>query len=263
MPISAILINVRDIQRSVDFYTTHLGAQLVGEVTRDRADLDLVTATVHLARTEDSELSTWIPDDLQKGFRHVGFKVAAVDPMVAELDAAGVEFHLRPIDAAGGVRIAFFFDPDGTLLELVEGDVKYHDVHDVAAVERERSLGAPSRPTFDHLGVTAASLASISERYRSFGFGLVGSLHHTADPRGFEIDYLRGGQTILEVFTFAATTVDRPIQTDAAGFAGLTIAAGDGGHEGTSAALGRAVGTDAYGIARYADPDGLLVSVAP
>jgi len=96
MPISAILINVRDIQRSVDFYTTHLGAQLVGEVTRDRADLDLVTATVHLARTEDSELSTWIPDDLQKGFRHVGFKVAAVDPMVAELDAAGVEFHLRP-----------------------------------------------------------------------------------------------------------------------------------------------------------------------
>ena len=128
MPISNILLNVHDVQRSVDFYVSQLDAEVIGEVTEHSALLDLVTATVRLNRVIEPEASTWIPDDLQKGFRHVGFKVAAVDPLVARLDAAGVEFHLRPIDAEGDVRIAFFFDPDGTLLELVEGDIQYHAI---------------------------------------------------------------------------------------------------------------------------------------
>lgn len=192
MPISQVRINVANIAKSVDFYTSHLGATLVGDATEAGAELDVLTARLQLTRNPDPVASTWIPDDLQRGFRHVGFKVAAVDPMVAELDDSNVQFHLRPIDAEGDVGIAFFFDPDGTLLELVEGELNYHDVHDAAGVTRERELGVPARPRFDHIGVTARSLASIRERYQPFGFDRIGSIHQAADPRGFEIDYFKG-----------------------------------------------------------------------
>jgi catechol 2,3-dioxygenase-like lactoylglutathione lyase family enzyme len=262
MPISTILINVRNVRRSVDFYVSHLGAGVIGEVTDTGADLDFVTATIRLARVTDPEQSTWIPDDLQRGFRHVGFKVDAVDPMVAELDGAGVEFHLRPIDATGGVRIAFFFDPDGTLLELVQGDLDYHDVHDEDGVARERGLGIPSRPRFDHVAVTAADATAIDDRYRPLGFRLIGSIHQTGDPRGFEIDYLKGGDTVLEVFTFTAPTTARAPQTTAPGFAAVMLES----HPQSSPSIpapGTPIGSGSGGRALYADPDGLVFAVTP
>ncbi len=270
MPISIIRINVKDVQRSVDFYASHLGATLVGEATADAAELDVVTATLQLTRTPEPIPSTWIPDDLQRGFRHVGFKVAAVDPLVAELDKSDVEFHLRPLDAEGDVRIAFFFDPDGTLLELVEGDLNYHDVHDAHGVMRERELGAPARPRFDHIGVTAASLESIRERYKPFGFDRIGSIHQVSDPRGFEIDYLKGGPTVLEVFTFTAPTFERPAQQGALGFASIAIdpdtvvstPTADEFRSVSASSIGQEFGTAADGSTLYTDSDGLPVSVA-
>jgi catechol 2,3-dioxygenase-like lactoylglutathione lyase family enzyme len=260
MPISKILINVHDVQRSVDFYVSQLDAEVIGEVTENSALLDLVTATVRLERVIEPEASTWIPDDQQKGFRHVGFKVAAVDPLVARLDAAGVEFHLRPIDAEGDVRIAFFFDPDGTLLELVEGDLNYHDVISEDGVARERGLGVPTRPRFDHIGVTAASLPAIRDRYLPFGFELIGTIHQVNDPRGFEINYLKGGDTVLEVFTFDAATTYRSPQLEARGFSSITLAtAAASSLEG----LGDPIGVGSDGSTLFADADGLVFAVAP
>src|SRR5665647_1521645 len=117
MAIESILINVTDISRAVDFYTRFSRAEVVGDPTPDHAVLDVVTATIDLRRIDGAQASTWDADDLQKGFRHVGFKVAKVDPLADDLKAAGVPFHLLPLNAEGGVRITFFFDPDGTLLE--------------------------------------------------------------------------------------------------------------------------------------------------
>lgn len=53
------------------------------------------------------------------GFKHVGFQVDDVDDVAARLKAHAVEFTVEPLDAAGNVRLAFFRDPDGNLLELV------------------------------------------------------------------------------------------------------------------------------------------------
>jgi catechol 2,3-dioxygenase-like lactoylglutathione lyase family enzyme len=260
MPISNILLNVRDVKRSVDFYVSQLDAEVIGEVTEHSALLDLVTATVRLNRVIEPEASTWIPDDLQKGFRHLGFKVAAVDPLVARLDAAGVEFHLRPIDAEGDVRIAFFFDPDGTLLELVEGDLNYHDVISEDGVARERGLGVPTRPRFDHIGVTVASLSTIRDRYLPFGFELIGTIHQVNDPRGFEINYLKGGDTVLEVFTFDAATTYRTPQLAAQGFSSITLAAAAAA---PLESLGEPIGFGSDGSTLFADADGLVFAVAP
>ena len=138
--------------------------------------------------------STWVPDDLQRGFRHVGFKVDRSTRGPRLLKAAEVPFHLDPLDAEGGVRICFFYDPDGTLLELVEGDLQYAAVLDPDGVAAERALGVPTRPRFDHVALTVADRGGHGRvlRVRS-GSRLLGTIEQPHDPRGFDIGYLKSG----------------------------------------------------------------------
>jgi catechol 2,3-dioxygenase-like lactoylglutathione lyase family enzyme len=223
MPIANVVLNVTDIDRSVDFYTKFLSARTVGEVRSDEATLDLVTGTVTLRRVAP-RTSTWIPDDLQLGFRHVGLKVDRVDPRAQALKAANVPFHLDPLDAEGQVRICFFFDPDGTLLEFVEGDLQYAEVLDPAGVAAERALGVPERPRLDHVAVTVRDRDRTEALYAPLGFTFIGTIEQPQDPRGFQIGYLKGGDTVLETFTYQAEKQQREPQLDAPGFSHAVLA---------------------------------------
>jgi catechol 2,3-dioxygenase-like lactoylglutathione lyase family enzyme len=249
MPIQNVIINVTDVQRSVDFYTKFLEAELVGEPTPDRAVLDLVTATLEL-RAVGPGTSTWVPDDLQLGFRHIGFKVDRVDPRADVLKSADVRFHLDPLDAEGGVRICFFYDPDGTLLELVEGDLQYASVLDPDGVAAERALGVPQRPRFDHVAVTVHDRATTDAFYRPLGFSFLGTIEQPHDPRGFSIGYLKSGDTVLEIFTYEADKEMREPQLDVPGFAYAELA-------GDAPASATLVGTLA-GTEVLSDPNGFV-----
>ena len=187
MAIESVLLNVTDIARSVDFYRRHFDAQVV-EQSDDRAVLDVVTAALVLNRIDAPAPSTWVGDDLQRGFRHVGFKVSDLDARVAALHEAGVPFHLEPIHAEGDVRITFFYDPDGTLLELVEGPLQYHEVYDREAVEQDWGLGDPDRPRFDHVAETVEDLEATKEHYGKLGYGLMSGIHQPSDDRVVEIN---------------------------------------------------------------------------
>jgi catechol 2,3-dioxygenase-like lactoylglutathione lyase family enzyme len=255
MPIEGILLNVADVGRSVEFYSRFLGVTIVGEPTEETAVLDLVTATLELTRLRDPQPSTWVGDDLQRGFRHLGFKVDRIDPMVAELKSAGVAFHLDPLDAEGQVRITFFFDPDGTLLELVEGDLQYHSIASETGVASERALGVPARPRFDHVAVTVVDFDSAAAFYAPLDFEHIGTITQPNDPRGFQIDYLKGGDTVLEVFAWKTETTPRDPQLDALGFVAVQLAA----EQGVVGAL--AVGSTAGGRSVMSDPDGLTFTV--
>jgi catechol 2,3-dioxygenase-like lactoylglutathione lyase family enzyme len=250
MPIQNVIINAGDVSRSVDFYTKFLEARLVGEPTAERAVLDLVTATIELRATVGDEQSTWVADDLQRGFRHVGFKVDRVDPRADVLKAADVPFHLDPLDAEGGVRICFFYDPDGTLLELVEGDLQYASVLDPAGVAAERALGVPDRPRFDHVAVTVDDRAAADSFYAPLGFSFIGTIEQPHDPRGFSIAYLKSGDTVLEVFTYDADKQARAPQPEAPGFGWAELAG--------AAPDGAIPVTTAGGSTVRADPDGFL-----
>jgi catechol 2,3-dioxygenase-like lactoylglutathione lyase family enzyme len=220
-----VLINVVDVQKSVDFYLRHLDGELVGEASHDTATIDFLVGTIVLRRIEDgADASSWIPDDVQAGFRHVGFKVANLDARVAELKAAGVAFHLDPIDAAGGVRLAFFYDPDGTLLEFVEGPLQYHEVFDRDAVDADWALGVPDRPRLDHVAETVDDLDRTVADYSDLGWKLMAGIHQAGDARGFEIAYLRSGDTSLEVFTFSKVELQhRTPQLEAPGFLAVEL----------------------------------------
>ena len=250
MPIQNVIINSTDVARSVAFYTEFLDAAVVGEATAEHAVLDLVTATLEL-RSVPAADSTWVADDLQRGFRHVGFKVDRVDPRAEVLKAAGVPFHLDPLNAEGGVRICFFYDPDGTLLELVEGDLQYAQVLDADGVAAERALGVPERPRFDHVAVTVDDRAATDAFYAPLGFSFIGTIEQPHDPRGFSIGYLKSGATVLEVFTYEAAKQTRSPQPDAPGFGWAQLA-------GTAPTAGVTAVDNTSGAAVLADADGFL-----
>lgn len=253
MAIHSVLINVSNITRSVNFYTRHLGAKVV-EADENGAVLDVLTAVIRLTRIDSADTSTFDPDDLQTGFRHIGFKVADLDARVADLHAAGVPFQLEPIHAEGDVQITFFYDPDGTLLELVEGPLQYHEVYDHNAVHQDWGLGKPDRPRFDHVAETVADIETTKEYFGGVGYRLMAGLHQPNDPRGFEINFLRDGDTSLEVFTYdRAEKSRRAPQLTAPGFLAVVF-------EGSAPAGAVPVG-HAFGHDLIVDPDGLVHAV--
>jgi catechol 2,3-dioxygenase-like lactoylglutathione lyase family enzyme len=255
MPIQNVVVNCTDVQRSVEYYTKFLELEVVGEPTAERAVLDAVTATIELRAVGNGrEQSTWSPDDLQKGFRHLGFKVDRLDERAGILKAGGVEFKLDPLDAEGAVRICFFYDPDGTLLEMIQGDLQYAEILDADGVARERALGVPQRPRFDHVAVTIEDRDTTSAFYnQNYGFSFIGTIEQPHDKRGFHIGYLKGGDTVIEVFTYEVDKTSREPQVDVAGFAYAELA-GD-----APADLPSRTAPD--GTTVYVDPDGFAFAV--
>lgn len=253
MAIQSVLINVADVSRSVDFYVQHLGA-VAYHVTAESAVLDLVTAKLRLTRVPQPAASTWIPDDHQKGFRHVGFKVSDMDKRVTALKDAGVRFHLEPIHAEGDVRITFFYDPDGTLLELVEGPLQYHEVYNQEQVEMDWGMGEPTRPRFDHVAETVADVKETERYFAQFGYTRMAGIHQPEDPNGFEINFLRSGDSSLEIFTFdRAQKSERSPQLDSLGFAAIEL---DGPAPNNATEVGIIAGQRFF-----SDCDGLLHAV--
>lgn len=206
-------VGVSDIDRSLWFYCDVLGFRLVGSsplgvngarayhLSTEGGGIDLLTLG------GPRQASDWIRDDLQVGVRHIGMKVDDTDAWAARLHGLGTPFWLEPLDAFGKVRIAFFEDPDGANLEIVQGYVQYNKVWDQPLVEEERTVAppGPAAVRFDHIAVSTTNLPATIEFYeKAFGFRVVGQLLRDDDPRGFTITYMRGVSGVLEVFTFSA-----------------------------------------------------------
>jgi catechol 2,3-dioxygenase-like lactoylglutathione lyase family enzyme len=122
-----VAITVKDLTRSVDFYRDLLGFEVLGQLLLNDDTIKLVylrsgRACVELFEFRDHEAQTavGVPGTVG-GFKHLALQTNDVDALAATLKAGGVTFTLEPTDAVGGVRLAFFRDPDGNLLELVSG----------------------------------------------------------------------------------------------------------------------------------------------
>ena len=98
------------------FYTDMLGL----EVVKRWDDVHIVFlaaggTVIELIGREDRKLDASRP----AGFDHFAFHVNDVDAVFAALEDANVRIESAPRDFKD-VRIAFFYDPDGNLLELVQ-----------------------------------------------------------------------------------------------------------------------------------------------
>lgn len=123
-------ITVKDLKRSIEFYRDILGFEVLGQMVQRNGTFKIVYLQAGDARIELFHFTEKGRDldptvtDLDLGFKHLGFRVDDVDAVAAELKAKGVEFTVEPKDSSsGGVRLAFFKDPDGNLLEIISGEL--------------------------------------------------------------------------------------------------------------------------------------------
>ena len=118
-----VAISTNNLARLRHFYVETLGLPVMGGFP----DQDIIfvgaggiaieiigEATPGTARSEGFE---------RRGWQHLAWEVEDVDAAYAELSARGIAFRVPPEDfpeQAPSMRIAFFEDPDGNLLELVQ-----------------------------------------------------------------------------------------------------------------------------------------------
>jgi catechol 2,3-dioxygenase-like lactoylglutathione lyase family enzyme len=233
-------IGSSDIDRTVDFYRSLLDFAVTEDVPWPSAKgvhwLSAGPVLLKVVETGDGDLGGWRNDDLQRGMRHIGFKVGDVDHRAERVRDAGVAFTVEPTDAVGGVRLCFFDDPDGARLEFIDGHLTYHEIASSELADRER-VAAEHRPkdappAFDHVATTVADLDATLAYYRdTLGYEVIGQLRHDQDPRGFLITYLQAGPGVLEVFTFTAPTSAAVSPPDDArlGLRGVGLGTGDPG----------------------------------
>ncbi|HYE00620.1 MAG TPA: VOC family protein [Alphaproteobacteria bacterium] len=112
-----------DYERSKRFYSETLGLPIVREVFRAerqswKCDLAIGGAQIELFSFPDPPPRPSRPE--AQGLRHLAFAVAALEPAIARLEAAGVAVEPVRVDAHTGRRFTFFADPDGLPLELYE-----------------------------------------------------------------------------------------------------------------------------------------------
>jgi lactoylglutathione lyase len=120
------MIRVMDLDKSIDFYTRHLGMKLLrrkdypsGEFTLafvgygDEDDHSVIELTHNWGRKEPYEIGT--------GFGHLAIGVEDIYGTCDKLAKEGVKIP-RPAGpmAHGGSVIAFVEDPDGYKVELVQ-----------------------------------------------------------------------------------------------------------------------------------------------
>lgn len=117
------MIRVKDLDRSVTFYTELLGLRETRRKVLEKAAATLVFLAddqghhpIELTYNHDGR-------DYDRGnqFGHFAFGVPDLDAARDELGRHGVEFSRGPYRVSeGGSRIAFIQDPDGIELELIE-----------------------------------------------------------------------------------------------------------------------------------------------
>ena len=130
--IEAIVIMVNDLQKSVEFYTDVLGFSISNKIEMAEVGLSAVFVEKdgsiiglmnykgkkipkrsEIAKIKLGESSIPIND-------HLTFSVDDIEATTTELKGKGVLFNLEPIQLEGGIKVAFFKDPEEVQIELVE-----------------------------------------------------------------------------------------------------------------------------------------------
>lgn len=120
------MIRVRDLEKSIEFYTGFLGMRLLRR--KDFPDGKFTLAFVGYGEETDHtviELThNWDQQedyDLGNGYGHIALGVADIYAVCDELEQAGLDIPRKPGPMKHGTTaIAFIRDPDGYMIELVE-----------------------------------------------------------------------------------------------------------------------------------------------
>lgn len=126
-------LKVRDLDRSIAFYSTHFGMVCRTRKTSPRGS-QLAFMTMPGSPTElELAYLPWDPDfQLPEDIFHLAFRVPDMDTALAAMRDAGVTITEEPSPRSMGGQMAFIADPDGYEIELLS----YNEA-DYEALQRE------------------------------------------------------------------------------------------------------------------------------
>ncbi len=145
MPVTGVhhfCISVTNLDRTLEFYTKHLGAKVENVVQNKHgtlgrslfgtkwgvdlkpADITLALVTIGGVRVEfiqynDPPASPYHKNPSAAGSAHIAVQVEEIEAVRAQLEGEGVEFH-SPINHFHGEKWCYFRDPDGIVVELIQ-----------------------------------------------------------------------------------------------------------------------------------------------
>ncbi|HEY9686521.1 MAG TPA: VOC family protein [Coleofasciculaceae cyanobacterium] len=113
-------LKVRDLDRSIAFYTNHFGMVCRDRKTSPRGS-QLAFMTMPGSPTElELAYLPWDPDfQLPEDIFHLAFRVDDMDAAIAGMREAGVKVTEEPSKRSNGGNMAFIEDPDGYEIELL------------------------------------------------------------------------------------------------------------------------------------------------
>lgn len=117
------MIRVKDINKSLDFYTKVLNMKQVRQKRLDDCMLYFLqdendTCQIELTYNDETPKEGYTNGN---AFGHFAFEVSSLDEFSEKLKNLGYEYLYEPFDLDGkGSKIAFIKDPDGNEIELIE-----------------------------------------------------------------------------------------------------------------------------------------------
>lgn len=118
-----------DLDAALAFYTETLGGELVGRLPNSQGDFNhlvllggqFVALSHYPPGLEPAQPPEHGDGALTHGFgvAHLGLNVDALAPIIARLEAAGIEVHSAP-RGDQPLRYVYFTAPDGVVIELTE-----------------------------------------------------------------------------------------------------------------------------------------------
>ena len=117
MGLRHVALNVRDVRKSLQFYSTVLAMQV--EWTPDEDNAYLTSGSDNLALHKLPEGAE--PGQIQT-LHHIGFvvrQITDVDTWADRIRAHGIQLAAEPKTHRDGARSFYFRDPDGLLIQLI------------------------------------------------------------------------------------------------------------------------------------------------
>lgn len=113
-------LKVRDLERSIAFYSTHFKMVCRDRKTSPRGS-QLAFMTMPGSPTElELAYLPWDPDfQLPEDIFHLAFRVENMETAIAQMREAGVKITEEPSERRDGGYMAFIEDPDGYEIELL------------------------------------------------------------------------------------------------------------------------------------------------
>lgn len=182
-------INVRDLQKTMEFYTKYFGARFQRGLYIPASHT--IAAYMQIGDQMLEFLSPLNPDEnTEYGIAHIAYIVDNLDEAASTLISKGHKFHVMPKPAgSGGGTLAFLRDPNGADIELIQ---------------REDSFSRPDWiPTtevleFDHASIYANDLQSgINFYINDMEMEMLQNYHF--EERKFDMVYMNAGRNILEL----------------------------------------------------------------